>query len=169
MRGRIGSLALLVLLALAGRALWLESLRYQVRTVPAAQIPPSISPGAVVVMSRTPVGQLAVGDVIDFRHPSSPGDPLFLRVGSVERAPGSSGYLVRLDSGDPSRDPWHAELLGVAWRVVFSRDGAAVSRDVAAAKALGGAVAAATTLGMAWRWYRHRPRAIARTYRTDIW
>lgn len=169
MRGRLGSAILLVLLILAGRTLWTEARRYHVRTVPEGVVPPAVPAGTVVIVTTVPAGRLTAGDIIDFRHPTAPTAALFLRVGSIERAAGSSGYLVRLDSGDGTREPWHAELHGAATRVVFNQDAETVSRAIDAGQVgIPAACVAGGALLLARRWYRHHPRGVARTYRTDI-
>lgn len=109
---------LVVLLLLGGRAIWLELSRYQLRDVPATPVPAVFPEGTRLLVTRIPVARLAVGDVIDYRHPTTPATPLYVRVASLAASRGSSGYLLTLETGTPGAEPWHAEMFGAVWRVV---------------------------------------------------
>jgi hypothetical protein len=123
----LGTAGLMVLLALGGRALWIELSRYELREVPPSEARAVLPTGVRVLVSRTSVGRLAVGDVIDFRHPLTPHTALYLRVASIAPSRASSGYAVTLETGAPGADAWHAELHGAVWRVVARWDGGIVS------------------------------------------
>ena len=152
--------------------MWLELRRYDIREVPASQVPAVLPAGARVVVTKIPVAKLVSGDVIDFRHPTSPSTPLYFKVASVAPTRASSGYAVTLETGAPGAEAWHAELHGAVWRVVASRDTGQLVRDVEVARSVGAALGAVgvsyITLSLGRRWYRERRRAVARTYRTQI-
>jgi hypothetical protein len=175
LRRWFGTGALLLLLLLAAHAMWRETHRIRILEVPAAEMAPSSPVGYVAVLTHVPVGQIRPGDVIEYRHPARREVSLFLRVGQIERVPASSGYLVRLESADPDREPWHAELHGAAWRVVtsFPPSSAVAPLIRAVGSPAAGAVAAAVSCSAlviaAIRWRAVRARGVARSYRTDLW
>ena len=178
-----GLVLLVALLVLAVRAIRIESARYRVDRVPATEMPPSLPTGTVALASLVPAGRLELGDVIIYRHPSKPDERVYLRVGEISRIPRSTGYVIRLDSGEPAREPWHTELYGLAWRVEASvalpaflerfiagtaddETGAARAALPAAGLLILAGGAALLTVG---GWYRSRPARIGRSYRPDLW
>lgn len=125
MRRWLSALGVLILLGLAARALWIESAKFRVERVPQVSPSPSRLPsvlpaGDAVLLSLVRLQDVAPGDVILFRHALDVSHPTFARVGEMTRIPGGTGYLVKLESGDASREPWHAELHVAAWRVVVN-------------------------------------------------
>lgn len=167
--------ALLLFLLLGLRSLWVEAQRYRVVRVPAAEMAPAVPPGQFALLTYVPVGRVRIGDVIEFRHPTNQDLPLFLRVSHLERVAVGSGYLVRLESSNPQQVPWHAELYGVAWRVIASSPPPETfvpplwqfARALPAGPlALGVAAALFAIVGCG---YAVRARRVARSYRVDLW
>jgi hypothetical protein len=123
-RVNLATAALLILAAAIAARLGMEQLssRRFVR-VDDVRMEPAIGRGWLAVLEQVPVGNLAIGDVIQYTHPSQPGAPVLLRV-SEELAPrGSrgSGRLFRLRGDSPNQDvPWDAELHGAVWRLWFA-------------------------------------------------
>ena len=172
------ALAMLALLLLMGRALWVESARYRVLRVPpvddsSSRPPPAVTPGHVALLAVTPLHQLRPGDVILFWHPLDRAGPHLMKLGDeMARVPGGTGYLVRLESGDPAREPWHAELHGGAWRVIGSAPFPAVQvpslSGVRGAGVTAAVVVAAAVLLAARALGRARCAGVARSYRPDL-
>ena len=179
-----GVILLIALLVFAFRAIRVESERFRIERVAETEMPPSLAPGTVALTSLVPAGRLIVGDVIVYRHPAKPSERVYLRIGEISRIPRSTGYLIRLDSGDAGREAWHTELYGLAWRVeasvlppAFLADlvpgsapGVAAGDGAGAAIVVGGALTVAVFTALAaGGWYRWRPARIGRSYRPDLW
>ena len=170
---------MLALLLLMGRALRVESARYRVLRVPpsddsSSRPPPAVTPGHVALLAVTSMHELRPGDVILFWHPLDRERPHLLRLGGeMTRIPGGSGYLVRLESGDPAREPWHAELHGGAWRVIGTAPLPIAQWPSPSAFGLAGVTAAVGAIACVVLLVARTPRrvrgaGVARSYRGDL-
>ncbi|MGH7776479.1 MAG: signal peptidase I, partial [Candidatus Dormibacterales bacterium] len=116
-------------LAIAGTALALVAtlllvfvpmvLPVQALPVLSGSMTPTIPVGSLAFVTRTPIAELKVGDVISFQPPGRPGVIETHRIISLQ--PGPSAPLARTQ-GDANRraDPWLLRLTGSAWRYDFS-------------------------------------------------
>lgn len=161
-----GAVLLLLLAAQAVRALTGDVWRYRVGTVLETTAPAVIPPGYFVLTYLTPVARMRVGDVIAYAHPLRERAPVFVRVGHIDAIPGSAGYLVRLDLGDPNSEPWFAELYGSVRKVeLWSPPPGRVAAQIgealrAPAAPAWGAVALAVIGAALTGWYRWRPTVV---------
>ena len=142
--GRVTALLLLVAALLAGGFLVNALARFRLVSIGESVVSPPVSPGSLVLAEVVPVTALRAGDVIEYRHPSRPTQPLFMRLLEdpmpvAPALPQSDGRLVRL-RGDEAHMPetWDAELHGTAlrMRLAIARLGWAARREVQLAAAI---------------------------------
>lgn len=116
---------LLLIAVVVGVKLSQETLsRYRALEAPNDWMAPHISQGALVVLEPVSVTDLAVGDVIAYRHPSQPNRAVLLRLVAEPKLANFSvaGRLLRMHGDNPHAptEAWDAEFQGVALRMVFT-------------------------------------------------
>jgi hypothetical protein len=161
-----GALLLVLLLVQALSPLRRDVQRYRLAAVASTNAVPVIPEGHLVLTEFVPVSRLRVGDVIAYDHPLRERAPVHARITQIEPIAGSTGYLVRLELGDPAGEPWFAELHLNARKVIFQTapPGELVEEVASRARPVGVGLATTVAIALGSRltlsWYRSRSRLV---------
>jgi signal peptidase I len=113
LRGALGTLALIVCLALAAIMLLPALLGYQRYVITGGSMTGTIDRGSIAFDKPVPVEQLRIGDVITYRPPgAAPGHRVTHRIVAIRRARGNRLEFRTKGDANRSPDPWRFVLRG---------------------------------------------------------
>jgi signal peptidase I len=105
--GKLAGLTTLALYALSGLALLVFAIPatgFSAMTVPTGSMQPAISPGSLVIIQKTPLSQLKVGDVITFKGMAERNQTVTHRIVAVEKKDRVPFFTTKGDANSAS-DP----------------------------------------------------------------